>query len=135
MNDMVRPFVILALLSVLGCVDPEVSGPVLGDWGGEHLGLIAGVEGAALEFDCATGEITEAIVPDGAGKFSAAGFHTPGHGGPVRDDEVPVRIPAHFTGTVRGSLMTIEVTLPAWAMTIGPFTLLRGASPRVFKCL
>ena len=130
-----RPIVAMALLGCLGCVAPEEPSPVLGDWGGEHLGLVAGLEGAALEFDCATGEISEAIVPDGNGAFTAEGFHIPGHGGPARDDEVPARTPARFFGTVRGNLMTLEVDLVPWATVLGPFTLRRGASPRVFKCL
>ncbi len=132
---MLRLLSVLLFLGALGCVDPEMPSPVLGEWGGEHLGLVASVEGAELEFDCATGEIASAIVPDGSGRFSVAGFHFPGHGGPIRDDEETVKLPARFDGTVRGDLMTITVTLPDWAMTLGPYTLLRGASPRVIKCL
>ncbi len=130
-----RSLVLLVLLGSVACLDPEMPAPVLGEWGGEHLGLVARTEGASLEFDCATGEIASAIVPDGSGRFSVAGFHIPGHGGPIRQDEEPVRIPERFDGTVRGDLMTISVTLPDWATTLGPYTLLRGASPRVFKCL
>jgi hypothetical protein len=36
---------------------------------------------------------------------------------------------------VQGNRMTISITLPAWATTLGPYTLVRGASPNVFKCL
>ena len=130
-----RSLLLLALLGPLACMDPEMPAPVLGEWGGEHLGLIATVQGAELEFDCATGRISEAITPDWSGRFSVAGFHSPGHGGPIREDQVSVEFPARFDGTVRGDLMTISITLPDWATTLGPFTLLRGASPRVFKCL
>lgn len=132
---MLRSLSVLVFLGALGCVDPAVPSPVLGEWGGEHLGLVASLEGAELEFDCATGRTSEAITPDAAGRFSVAGFHFPGHGGPIRQDEEPVRIPARFDGTVRGDFMTISVTLTDWATTLGPYTLLRGASPRVFKCL
>ncbi len=31
--------------------------PLLGSWGGRHVGLIAGPSGAKLEYDCASGEI------------------------------------------------------------------------------
>ncbi len=132
---MLRSLSVLVFLGALGCVDPEMPAPVLGEWGGEHLGLVASVEGAELEFDCATGRTSGAITPDAAGRFSVAGFHFPGHGGPIRDDEETVKLPARYDGTVRGNRMTISVTLPEWATTLGPYTLLRGASPRVFKCL
>jgi hypothetical protein len=130
-----RSLVLLALLGSVACLDPEMPAPVLGEWGGEHLGLVASVEGAELEFDCATGRTRGAIIPDAAGRFSVAGFHAPGHGGPIRDDEVTVELPARYDGMVRGELMTISITLLDWATTLGPYTLLRGASPHVFKCL
>jgi hypothetical protein len=128
---------LLALL-VLGsaaCLEPEMPATLTGEWGGEHLGLVASVQGADLEFDCATARISTTIQLDRDGRFSVAGLHFPGHGGPSRDDEETVEIPARFDGTVRGNLMTISVTLTSWATTLGPFTLKRGASPNVFKCL
>jgi len=129
-------FVLAALLGSVACLDPEVPALVVGEWGGEHLGLVADADGAELEFDCATGEITEAIVPDAAGEFEVAGFHIPGHGGPIRDDETPVKLPARFFGTIRGDKMTLDITVGAgFDFSLGPFILLRGASPRVFKCL
>ena len=129
-----RSLVSIALLGVVACMDPELPAPVVGEWGGEHLGLVATVQGAELEFDCASGR-TDAIVPDASGRFSVAGVHFPGHGGPIREDEETVGIPARFDGMVRGDLMTISVTLPSWATELGPYTLIRGASPHVFKCL
>lgn len=126
---------LLALLGSIACMDPEMPAPVLGEWGGQHLGLVAGVEGADLEFDCATGRTSAAITPDAAGRFSVPGFHFPEHGGPIRDDEERVKLSARFDGTVRGDLLTISVSIPEWAMTLGPYTLLRGAPPHVFKCL
>jgi len=126
---------LLALLGSVACLDPEVPAPVLGEWGGEHLGLVATIQGAELEFDCATGRTSEAIVPDASGRFSVAGFHSPGHGGPIREDEETPELPARFDGTVRGDLMTIRITLPASATELGPYTLVRGASPHVIKCL
>ena len=125
----------LALLATVACLEPELPAPVLGEWGGEHLGLVATLQEVQLEFDCATGRTSAAITPDAAGRFAVAGFHVPGHGGPIREDDEPVAIAARFDGTVRGDLMTISVTLPEWATTLGPYTLVRGASPRVFKCL
>lgn len=132
-----RSLVLLAaLLGPVACMDPEMPAPVVGEWGGEHLGLVADADGAALEFDCATGEMSEAIVPDSDGHFSVAGFHTPGHGGPIREDEIPVKLPARFYGTIRGDRMTLDINVGAgFDLALGPFTLLRGGPPRVVKCL
>ena len=124
----------LVLLSS-ACLDPEVPAVVTGDWGGPHLGLVATTAGATLEYDCAGGRIPVPIRPDAAGRFLLVGEHIPGHGGPIGIDEVLERRPARFQGTVRGDTMTILVTLTDTNESLGTFTLIRGASPRVFKCL
>lgn len=114
---------------------PEIPDVVTGEWGGVHLGLVATEAGAELEYDCATGRIGAALRPDGSGRFSVNGVHFPGHEGPIRIDEEQVQRPARYDGTVRGDRMTITVTLTDTDETIGTFTLVRGATPHVFKCL
>jgi hypothetical protein len=123
------------ILVSTACMGPEVPDVVTGAWGGVHLGLVATGTGAELEYDCATGRIGTAVRPDGSGRFSVGGFHFPGHGGPIRTDEEQVQRPARYDGTVRGDRMTITVTLTDTSETIGTFTLVRGATPHVFKCL
>lgn len=124
----------LLLLSA-ACLDPEVPALVTGDWGGPHLGLVATEEGATLEYDCAEGRIAGPIRPDDGGRFLVTGEHFPGHGGPIRIDEQVDPRPARYQGTVRGSSMTLQVTLTDTNESLGTYALVRGASPRVFKCL
>lgn len=119
----------------VACLDPEVPALVTGNWGGPHLGLVATDDGATLEYDCAEGRIVGAIRPDAAGRFLVTGEHLPGHGGPIRIDEVAERRPARYQGTVRGSAMTLLVTLTDTNESLGTFALVRGASPHVVKCL
>lgn len=114
---------------------PEIPDVVTGEWGGLHLGLVATDSGADLEYDCASGRISSAVRPDGDGRFSVNGTHFPGHGGPIRVDEERVQRPARYAGTVRGDQMTITGTLTDTGETIGTFTLVRGATPHVLKCL
>ena len=123
------------LLFCTACLDPEVPSLVTGEWGGPHLGLIATATGADLEYDCAIGKIAGGIHPDAGGRFSALGEHFPGHGGPIRIDEQGERRPARYQGTVRGTTMTLLVILTDTNQPLGSFTLVRGASPHVFKCL
>lgn len=126
---------LVLLLGSAGCVGPEIPAVVTGEWGGLHLGLVATEAGADLEYDCASGRIVVAVRPDGGGRFSVAGIHFPGHGGPIRIDEEQIRRPARFDGTVRGDRMTLTVTLTDTQEVLGTFTLVRGASPHVIKCL
>lgn len=128
---------LLALAALMGCSAASTQPPavILGDWGGDHAGLIATADSGTLEYDCAVGRITETLRPDAAGHFAATGTHTPGHGGPSRIDEVPPLRPARYSGRVDGDLMSLTVVMTDSNATVGTFQLTRGRSPNVFKCL
>ena len=64
-----------------------------------------------MEYDCATGRITEPLIAGSDGRFVAAGTHTPGHGGPIRPDEVLPSRPARYDGRVDGDLMSLTVVM------------------------
>ena len=133
---MPRRYGALLLLGLVGCMGPETPSVITGEWGGEHLGLVATDSGATLEYDCATGRISGVVRPDGGGRFSSVGLHFPGHGGPgIIPPDPPESRPARYDGTVRGDRMTITVTLTDTGEVLGTFTLMHGASPHVFKCL
>ena len=127
----------LGVAAMLACGAPGTSPPelVTGEWGGDHAGLIATPDSGTMEYDCAVGRITEPLRPDAGGDFTAVGTHTPGHGGPIRIEEVLPRRPARYTGRVTGDKLTLTVVMTDSAITVGTFELVRGRSARVFKCL
>ena len=130
-----RAVLFSSLLALTGCLEANAPALVLGDWGGDHLGLIASASGASLEYDCAAGKISEPMRPDAAGRFTVSGEHYPGHGGPIRIDEEQVKRPARYDGLVRNEVMWLTVTLTDSNSTLGTFELRYGRSPYVFKCL
>jgi hypothetical protein len=134
MSRLVR-FSAIGLLVLTACLEANAPEQIVGDWGGQHLGLVANAAGADLEYDCAAGKIAEPIRPDAAGRFSVIGEHYPGHGGPSLIGEQQVKRPARYDGSVRGGSMTLEVTLTDTQELLGTFKLVYGASPHVFKCL
>src|SRR6266567_2743894 len=99
----------------------EVSMLANGIWGGEHVILNVSKSGAEVEFDCAHGQITQAIALDKHGDFKATGTFTPEHSGPVRRDEDTPPTPATYAGHVEGDSMNLTVTLGK--ENIGSFTL------------
>ena len=130
---MTRAALLLALAAA-GCASvPPAGVPVTGQWGGPHIGLTLDETGGRIDYDCAGGTIGP-VVPAGDGSFTAAGTHTPGHGGPARQGEVPAVHAATFSGTVSGDRMTLQGRV-ATGVTLGPFTLRRGAEPGIFRCL
>jgi hypothetical protein len=125
-----------AALALQACQSPlSQATPVTGSWGGSHVSLVMSPTGGQLEYDCASGEIDGPLLPDGAGRFTAGGYHSPGHGGPVRQGEEPPRLPAVYSGAVHGDQMTLSVSVPSTGIQIGPLTLRRGTQAMLMRCL
>ena len=124
----------LLAVAAISCQDPLAPDPG-GRWGGEHVSLIVGSNGATAEFDCAHGKITEAVRTGSDGRFDAMGTIVREHGGPALVDEVLPTFPARYVGRIAVNTMTLTVTRTDSAVTVGSFTLQRNAAGRVFKCL
>lgn len=105
----------------------------VGNWGGEHVILEVSKKGAVLEFDCARGQIDQPLILDKKGHFDVRGTFSPEHGGPVQRDETTPSNPAHYSGEIKGDVMTLKVV--RGEDTVGTFTLKRGAQPVLRKCL
>jgi hypothetical protein len=110
-------------------------GVVTGSWGGAGVGLVLDASGGRVEYDCATGGIEQPLRLDGAGRFSATGYHIAGTGGPERVGHVPPRSPAAYSGRVEGGTMTLLVRIPALGVEIGPLSLRRDEPPVLVRCL
>jgi hypothetical protein len=128
---------VCALLIVLaGCSTTTAPDAVImnGSWGGDHAVLDVTTTGASIEFDCAHGTLPVPLTLN-RGTFDVTGDYVQEHGGPIRSDETVDRQPARYTGTVSGNTMTLLVRLTATGQDLGTYTLTRGRSGRVFKCL
>ena len=106
-----------------------------GVWGGQGVSLEVNDGGAEIDYDCAHGTITGKIIPDREGKFVARGFHVRERGGPVREEEKRARQAVTYEGSIAGETMTLKVTVDESKEAIGTFTLTRGKSGRIRKCL
>ncbi|HEX9727259.1 MAG TPA: hypothetical protein VGA37_01995 [Gemmatimonadales bacterium] len=126
---------LLGSILLLGCGSAATGPDLRGQWGGEHVQLVVSPTGGVLEYDCASGTIDERIVPDASGRLDVRGTHTPGHGGPDVEGEVPEVFAARYTGTTDGSRMTVRVVLVDTGTEIGTFSLKRGEDARLLRCL
>jgi hypothetical protein len=135
-----RFFVVLGMtVVVMGAAGPEDCNHIVGigpgTWGGEHMGMVVSDTGASIEYDCATGRITQPLSLDPDGNFSWQGLFFPGHGGPSRIDEKLDPHVATYSGNANGDHMTINLRVADSLNITQQFTLTRGANPNVFKCL
>ena len=104
-----------------------------GVWGGQHISIKVGANSAAIEYDCASGVIDGPLVVDESGRFSLRGTHRMQRGGPVRADEEPRQIPATYTGSIKGNVMTLTLKLND-SSDEETFTLERGKDGELFRC-
>ena len=126
---------VLCALSACQAAPRAYGGPLTGSWGGQHVAVVLGREGGALEYDCAAGTIDEPVRPDASGRFTVHGTHKPGHGGPERLGEEAPSQPAEYVGRVNGERMTLSVRVLVSGVTLGPFTVERGVTPVIMRCL
>ena len=106
-----------------------------GNWGGNGIRLVVETASAAIEYDCAHGEITEILMIDKGGNFDAKGVHIRERGGPIREGDHDKREPARYTGRISGNQMALKVTLVEKDTPIGDFQLELGKNVRLHKCL
>ena len=128
---------VVAINASLACVGAPVGPSVVatGVWGGDHIMMTVADTATHVEFDCAHGDVSGALVVDGQGQFNAVGTFVREHGGPIRQGEVPDSHPATFAGSVSTTTMALTIRLTDTGDLIGAFTLARGTPGRVVKCL
>lgn len=125
---------VMALAAALAGCATAPADPV-GAWGGDHISMIVGEGGAAIEFDCAQGRIDGAFDVGADGVFDLAGVWSPEHGGPVRQgEEIEVR-PARYSGKIAGDAMTLSIAVEPPPTELGPFALQKNRAPNLLKCL
>jgi hypothetical protein len=116
--------------------DSTVIGDLRGEWGGKHIRLIVKETVAAVEFDCAFGQIDGPVHPDKDGNFEVYGVYMFERGGPHRAGEPPPqRHPALYRGWTDGKEMRLTVTLIETGKDMGTFLLGLGRAPSLDKCL
>jgi len=104
-----------------------------GVWGGQHINIKVGANSATVEYDCANGVIDGPLVVDSDGNFKLHGIHRMERGGPVRANEEAGKIPATYTGSIKGNTMTLTLKL-ADSSDEETFTLERGKHGELVKC-
>ena len=107
---------------------------ISGLWGGQGISMEVTDSGATLDFDCASGTITEPITLDSAGKFSAKGRFARHRPGPTREDDDTEGQPATYSGVVDGENLTLTITLAKNSEKVGDFTLAHGKMGRIRRC-
>ena len=105
-----------------------------GTWGGDHIEMTVTASDVHFEFDCASADIAKVPVLDDQGRLAADGTYTKEHGGALRQDEVPDRQAARFTGLLKDKTLTVDVTIVDSKQLVAQFAVTLDAVSRVRKC-
>ena len=123
----------LTVAALLGCESSlhQPLQPVLvGTWGGDNAGLIAGDSSAHVHIGCTVGNIDQPLLASPSGQFDVPGLYNitafPVYRGPDH--------PARFSGRIVGRTMSLTVTLTDTAVSLGPVRLTLGMEPKMGPC-
>lgn len=133
-----RDFSIVTTLLLVAMLLQAARGSAVaeGRWGGVGAALRVSGSGGELEFDCAHGSLGGPLVFDSEGRFDVPGVFVRERPGPIREGEPGgAAEKARYRGRMDGDTVTLEVLLPGSGKTFGPFTLKRGASTKLHRCL
>lgn len=106
-----------------------------GVWGGEHIRMEVSDNGAEIEFDCASGSISQRIQLDAKGRFRVAGTYrvqSPAPAAAYGEGGAPGAA-ATYTGTLTDNGLHLEVLLDGQATPM-VFDLVIGDEGHLAKC-
>lgn len=106
-----------------------------GVWGGEHIRMEVNDNGADVEFDCASGSISQRLELDDQGRFKVQGIYIAETPAPAAVDggSTASGVKATYAGTLSGSSMHLEIFIEAQNMP-RTFVLVQGDQGHLAKC-
>jgi hypothetical protein len=125
------PVLCLAIISLVGIVAAQENNA---NWGGKHIEMTITASGAQIEFDCATGNISEKVPLTSNSYFQLKGTLTREHGGPIRKNETSNKEEAIFSGKIENGTMTLTVLVGGKNAFVQAFVLKRGQAGQIVKC-
>lgn len=115
-----------------GCLQP--SGPLTGTWRSHTAELTLTEQGGSIQFGCATGSISRAVLVNAQGEFSANGTYTQGSGvAPPPNFPPPTPQPTVYSGKLSGNTLSFSAQIQSGS-SLGPITVVRDSSDQVFLC-
>ena len=90
---------------------PQLVRPLTGSWAGDGFALRVAPTGVVVQGKCASGMITEQIVPDKTGAFTATGYYNPYTSGYRLSDLAPRDKLATFNGKVSGNTLILTMRM------------------------
>ncbi|MDZ7900708.1 MAG: hypothetical protein U5N85_22110 [Arcicella sp.] len=112
-------------------LSPDV--PLLGNWGGESIALVASDKDVTLNFDCGSGMVEKKVVLSN-NKFSEKGTYLQIYGNvPVNYDAKPR--PVLYEATLTNDALTLTMKSEDGKEILGTYTAKKGAFGKINRCM
>ena len=112
-------------------LSPDV--PLLGNWGGEGVALVASDTQTIVNFNCGSGEINKKVILS-ANKFSEKGTYLQIFGNiPTNYDAKPQ--PVLYEATLAGDTLTLIMKSDDGKTTLGTYSVKKGAFGKINRCM
>lgn len=124
-------WMVASLLLEIGCQGPP-GFVTKGTYGGVGAEMTVTDTGASVQFNCASGVITQQLKLSGNGDFTWSGTYTRIFAVPMGPtDSAHV---ATFSGTARGSRVIFQVNVPDISVIAGPYDVSRDQASQLAIC-
>jgi len=124
----------LFLCAAVGAADAPPGESLSETWNGAHASLELTATGGHLEFDCAHGDLGQAITLDPGGRFDVPGSYAEEHGGPVRADAPAGGLQVRYRGRVSHDHLDFTIFRVPSQQRLGSYSLERNGEFRLVKC-
>ena len=128
----------IVLMVLVACKSESLlvaSTPLLGQWGGTGIQMVASETQVTFEFDCALGLINRKVMINDNNQFSEKGTFTVVGGNRPITEETPKAQNVQYQAKVLGNDISLDVKSEDGKTIIGSYTLSKDVYGKLFKCM
>ncbi len=108
--------------------------PLIGQWGGKGIQIVASDKEITFDFDCASGLINRKVMMNG-NQLSERGTFTPLAGNRPITEDYPKPQNVLYEAKVTGNDINLDIKSEDGKTLIGSYTVSKNVSGRLFRCL
>lgn len=128
----------IVLMVLIACKRENISvesTPLLGQWGGRGIQVVASDTQVTFEFDCAAGVINRKVMINDNNQFSEKGTFTVVGGNRPITAEMPKPQNVQYEAKVSGNDISLDVKSEDGKTIIGSYTLSKDVYGKLFRCM
>ena len=127
----------IILLLLIACKKEDnliANTPLIGEWGGKGIQVLASDSEVSFNFDCATGLINRKVMVN-SNQFLERGTFTPSAGNRPITEDFPKPQNVQYEAKIAGNDINLDIKSEDGKTLIGTYTLTKNVTGKLFRCL